>query len=428
MKHAIVGEKGAMRQSRVLIIGGGAAGLTAAIAAARRGASVTLLEGGARVGQKILASGNGRCNLTNLSTSPEAYNHPDFVSPVLDAYTCERVCAFFGEMGLLTRADDEGRVYPATNAAGSVLDVLRMECAHLGVDVRCGFEVVRVVEVPSGGFDATSEDGETLRAEAVVVTTGGACELLGNLGHELIECVPVLGPIQTDAAPIRGLSGVRVKCAATLLGGVADGGAGGEDAGGNAIATERGELLFRDYGVSGIMIFDLSRYLEAGCVISIDFFPDVTQPELESMISQRCDALAWRTAETFFAGMLHDRVARAMLRAAGVSGDTPVTEVPQVRLVALLKDFRLRVLGLADAGQAQVTRGGAAVAEFVPDTMASRRVDGLFAAGEVLDIDGRSGGFNLHWAWASGIMAGESAARAAMTRAAESDGSSRGSA
>lgn len=413
-----------MRQSRVLIIGGGAAGLTAAVAAARLGASVTLLEGGARVGQKILASGNGRCNLTNLSAAPEAYNHPYFVSPALDAYPCERVCAFFGEMGLLTRADDEGRVYPATNAAGSVLDVLRMECAHLGVDVRCGFEVVRVVEVPGGGgFEVTSEDGGTLRAEAVVVTTGGGCELLGNLGHELVERVPVLGPLKTDAAPIRGLSGVRVKCAATLLGGVGDDGTGG-----NAIATERGELLFRDYGVSGIMIFDLSRYLEAGCVISIDFFPDVTQPELESMISQRCDELAWRTAETFFAGMLHDRVARAVLRAAGVSGDTPVADVPQARLVALLKDFRLRVLGLADAGQAQVTRGGAAVAEFVPDTMASRRVDGLFAAGEVLDIDGRSGGFNLHWAWASGIVAGESAARAAMTRAAESDGSSRGSA
>lgn len=412
-----------MAGSRVLIIGGGAAGLSAAIAAARLGVAVTVLEADARVGRKILATGNGRCNLTNLSASPSAFNHPDFVEPILEKYTCEVIRAFFGDMGLLTRADSEGRVYPVTNFAGSVLDVLRLECAHLGVEVLCGFEAVSIsVGSGSSGFEVSSADAVNACGQAAVVTTGGGGSLLADIGHGLVERTPVLGPIRTDVEPIRGLSGVRVRCAATLLTG-----AGEDNTGGDAVATERGELLFRDYGVSGIMIFDLSRYLETGCVISLDFFPEIALEELQAMIAQRCATLGWRTADTLFAGMLHDRLARAILRAGGVTSDAPVEKLPQARLAALLKDFRLRVSGIGDANQAQVTRGGASVQEFDPNAMASRRADGLFAAGEVLDIDGRSGGFNLHWAWASGIAAGQAAARWAMKCDAQDDISPSGS-
>ena len=413
-----------MREPSVLIVGGGAAGLSAAIASARLGAAVTLLEAGPRVGQKILASGNGRCNLTNLSVSPLSFNHPEFVEPVLGAYSSEVVRAFFGDIGLLTRADDEGRVYPVTNFAGSVVDALRLECAQLGVEVRYGFEVAGIsADSRIDRFVVTAADGEAVRSHAVVVTTGGGGSLLADVGHGMVESVPVLGPIRTDTEPIRGLSGVRVRCAATLL-------AGGDDdnADGNVVVTERGELLFRDYGVSGIMIFDLSRYLTPRCVISIDFFPEIAPEEFHAMIVERRIAFEWRTADTFFAGMLHDRVARAILRAAGVSSDTRVGDLPHARLTRLLKDFRLNVTGRGDANQSQVTRGGASVGEFDPNTMASHHMDGLFAAGEVLDIDGRSGGFNLHWAWASGIVAGEAAAQAAVKRVAQDDAPSRGSA
>ncbi|MDZ4180742.1 MAG: aminoacetone oxidase family FAD-binding enzyme [Coriobacteriia bacterium] len=410
-----------MLDSKVLIIGAGAAGLSAAITSARLGAAVTLLERDARVGRKILVSGNGRCNLTNLGASPPAYNRPDFVEPVLSLYPCETIRSFFGEMGLLSRVDAEGRVYPMTNSAASVLDVLRLECARLGVEVHCGFEVERLSRtLDSADFEVLSQDGETIREETVVVTTGGG-PLLADIGHVMVESFPVLGPIKTDTRPIRGLSGVRVRCAATLFAGVGDDGTGGDP-----IATERGELLFRDYGVSGIMVFDLSRYLGNESAISIDFFPDIAPPELQTMISQRCSDLPWLTAETFFTGMLNDRVARALMRDAGITSGTPAEKLPRTRLAALLKDFRLRVLGMGDAGQAQVTRGGASVTEFDPNTMASLRVPGLFAAGEVLDVDGRSGGFNLHWAWASGIVAGEAAARHAMARAEERDVGSRG--
>lgn len=402
-----------MQPPRVVVIGGGASGLVAAIAAARRGAGVVVLEKGARVGRKILATGNGRCNLSNLAVTPSAFNCPDFVEPVLAAVSSAAVDAFFDGLGLLTYADDEGRVYPVTNAANSVLDVLRLECTRFGVEERCEFDVARVSPAcDASGFDIIASGDERLRADAVVIATGGGHSLLADLGHTSVTCVPVLGPLKTERELIRGLSGVRVRCSATLL---------VDDA---PVATERGELLFRDYGVSGIMVFDLSRFFEPGCVLSIDLFPDVAPDELRRMLSERCAALSWRTAETFFEGMLHDRVAQAVLRAARVAPATPVPELPCERLAALLEDFRLNVTGRGDAAQAQVTRGGASVTEFDPRTQQSHLVAGIFAAGEVLDVDGRCGGFNLHWAWASGILAGESAGGYAATQPNADPGSS----
>lgn len=389
-----------MRSPSVVIIGGGAAGLSAAIAAARGGAAVTILEAGARVGRKILASGNGRCNLSNSGVAPEAYNNPEFVQPVLAEHPAATIRTFFGDMGLLISADAEGRVYPVTGYAASVLDAMRLECTHLGVEERCDFEVASLSHTPGIGFEATSRNGECTSADAVIIATGGGDSLLADLGHESIECVPVLGPIKTELEPIRGLSGIRVKCAATLL---------AEDD--SPLATERGELLFRDYGVSGIMIFDLSRYLEQGRTLSIDFFPDVAPRDLSAMISQRAATLSWRTAGTFLDGMLQSRVAQAVLRAAQIDPETPVEQMPTEQLAALLKDFRLPVTGRGDAKQSQVTRGGASTADFDPDSLESHLARGLFAAGEVLDIDGRCGGYNLHWAWASGIVAGQNAAR-----------------
>ncbi len=410
-------ESSANRVFDVAIIGGGAAGLSAAIAAARLGADVVLLEADSRVGRKILASGNGRCNLTNLSVSPAAYNRPEFVAPALSAYPYEAINQFFGSMGLLSAADEEGRVYPVTNAAGSVLDVLRMECARLGVDVRCDYKATGIFRAQgAGGFEVSSAEGMAARARTVVVTTGGGGSLLAGMGHGMAPTTPVLGPMKTDTEPIRGLSGVRVRCAATLLAGI-----GHDDTGGAAVATERGELLFRDYGVSGIMVFELSRYLESDCALSIDLFPDFTALELEAVLERRCAELSWRTLDTLFVGMLHDRVARAVLRAAAIAMDTPLSAVSHRRLAIALKEFRLRIIGTGDAKQAQVTRGGASVDQFDPGTMASRHEEGLFAAGEVLDIDGRSGGFNLHWAWASGIVAGEAACRSVFTRPGDQD-------
>lgn len=392
-----------MGEGRVAIVGGGAAGLVAAIASARAGARVTLVEAGSRVGQKILASGNGRCNLTNTAAAPDAYNAPEFVAPVIAEVPCEAVLAFFGDLGLMTYADDEGRVYPVTNAANSVLDVLRLECAHLGVEERFGYEVARI-ERGGGGFIVRSREGEAIEADAVIVASGGGASVLESLGHAREPLWPALVPLATDTRAIRGLSGVRVRCAGRIL-----------DAEGSTLATERGELLFRDYGVSGIMILDLSRVALPGLTLSLDFFPDTDPAAMERLLAERIERLGWRNAGQFFSGMLHTRIAQAVLRVAEVPLDAPATALDAPSLARLLKDFRLPITGTGDPAQAQVTRGGAVLDGFDPTTMESRRAPGVFAAGEVLDVDGRCGGFNLHWAWASGIVAG----RGAAARAAE---------
>ncbi len=387
-----------MREGRVAIVGGGAAGLCAAISAARAGAHVTLLEAGPRVGRKILASGNGRCNLSNIAVAPEAYNDPGFAAPVLAEVSCEDIRAFFGELGLFTYADDEGRVYPITNAANSVLDVLRLEYAHLGVEERFGFEVARI-ERGGNALLVRSREGEAAEAGAVIVASGGGASALESLGHTRNPLWPALVPLTTDTRSIRGLSGVRVRCAGSVL-----------DSAGAVLATERGELLFRDYGVSGIMVLDLSRVAQPGSTLSLDFFPDVDALAMERLLAERVGNLGWRSAGTFFNGMLHTRVGQAILRAAEVPSGTPGTSLDVSALARLLKDFRLAITGTGDPEQAQVTRGGAALDQFDAATLASRVAPGVFAAGEVLDIDGRCGGFNLHWAWASGIVAGRGAA------------------
>lgn len=405
-----------MSQINVIIIGGGAAGLSAAIAAARLGAAVTILEASPRVGNKILVTGNGRCNLSQRKISPTAYNVADFVSPVLSAFPSSKVVSFFESLGLMTYADEEGRIYPITNNASSVLDVLRLECARLGAEIVCDFRVAEVSPLPNQqGFAALSSTGRQVMGDTVIAATGGGASLLADLGHQAVKCEPVLLPIRTKTEPIRGLSGVRVRCCASIL-------AENFSQDGTKdllpVATERGEILFRDYGVSGIMVFDLSRYLYQGHILSIDFLPDDTLEELTQVLEVRRDSFPSRTAENFLTGMFHTRVAAALLRAARVSPKTPVPEIPCDTLAQVIKNFKLAITGPGDPKQAQVTRGGASVEEFSPETLASQRVTGLFAAGEVLDVDGRCGGYNLHWAWSSGIVAGENAAQFALTHRA----------
>lgn len=400
-----------MSDSQVIVLGGGAAGLSAAIAAARRGACVTVLEAKSRVGSSILVTGNGRCNLSHTPIAAGDYNKPSFVGPILDAHSPEVIATFFANLGLAMYTDDEGRVYPLSNNANSVLDVLRLECARLGVEMVCDFRVAKLGAAADGGFVATSEDGRQVSGESVIVATGGGASLLSSLGHTMVAFEPVLVPLRTETEPIRGLSGVRVRCRASIL-----------RSDGQAVATEQGEMLFRDYGVSGIMVFDLSRHLGQGSTLSIDFLPEVPLADLTSQLVARREAFAERTADVFLTGLFHSRVSTALLRAAHIGAKKPVSEISCENLAQTIKNFTLAVRGAGDPKQAQVTRGGAAVEEFDPRTLESKRVAGVFAAGEVLDIDGRCGGYNLHWAWSSGLVAGESAAMRALSRSGASDG------
>lgn len=371
---------------RVAVIGGGAGGLCAAIAAGRAGADVLLFEQANRVGKKLLKTGNGRCNLSNRNVSPAHYNHPDFVADVLRTYPCEELLAFFASLGLWTVTDGEGRVYPRSDTAASVLDVLRLECAGLGIADRCAEEIASVRE-GRHGFVLTARSGETFTADRVIVATGGGTALLRTLGHKMVPFSPVLCPLKTDTDAIRGLSGLRCACRAELF------------RRGRSVYAESGEVLFRDFGVSGILSLNLSRYALSGDTLSLDLMPELSREELtDRLTAQR--ALRKDSAE-LFTGIFHRRLGEAILRRAESAEPSA--------LAGTVKNYLLSVLGVGDTQHAQVTRGGANTAEFDGRTLESRLVSGLYAVGEALDVDGACGGYNLHWAFASGLCAGRSA-------------------
>ena len=364
----------------VAVIGGGAGGLCAAIAAAENGAGVTIIERNNRVGKKLLKTGNGRCNLSHEGVTPEDYNHPDFVSEVLTEWDNAALLGFFRSLGLYTVRDAEGRCYPLSDTASSVLDVLRLRCAALGVEERCSTEV-RSLGQRRGRWVLRFTEGGEAEFDRVIVSTGGGTQLLKELGHSMIPFSPVLCPLKTELAPIRGLSGLRQRCRVTLW------------RNGRAVYSESGEVLFRDYGLSGIVVLNLSRLARKGDVLSLNLLPDWDEEQVKAMLSER----KGRGSETF-TGVFHRRIGEALLRYASEG----------IPLFTAVTDLRLTVEGCADAANAQVTRGGAAVDEFDRATMESRLHKGLYCIGEALDIDGKCGGYNLHWAFASGLTAGRS--------------------
>ena len=372
---------------RVLVIGGGAGGLCAAIAAARAGARVTILEKANRVGKKILKTGNGRCNLSNLHVAPEGYNHPAFVAPVLTETGCGDLRSFFASLGLWTVADGEGRVYPLSDTATSVLDVLRLECARLGAEEICSAEVTAIRTAKHGYIVSTREQGD-LTADRVIVSSGGGTALLRPLGHPYAPFAPVLCPLKTDSESVRGLTGLRVRGVASLT------------RGGETVHREAGEILFRDFGISGILALNLSRHAVGGDTLSVDLLPDMDRETLtEKLERQR----ALRGRGELLTGVFHRRLGEAILRRAG--SDEPRN------IAGVIKDYRFTILGPGDTQNAQVTRGGAGVDYFDPATLESTLCPGLYAVGEALDIDGQCGGYNLHWAFASGLAAGRSSAK-----------------
>ena len=394
----------------ILIIGGGAAGLMAAVCAKERDASarVTVLEAGERVGKKLLSTGNGRCNLTNVGARAEDYAPAD-VRGVLEQEPPRRVMERFERMGLTFRQEGEGRVYPASDAASSVLDTLRLTAAHLGVAEVVGFCAEQVMRGRKG-FTVRAQDGRSMRGDRVILTCGGQAaskftgyDLAGALGHTVTALRPGLLPVKTDGAGIRGLNGVRCRCAAVLL----------RD--GKAVRREEGEVLFKDFGLSGIAVFQLTREMARGrgnYEIELDLLPQMEDAQAEEFVLRRAEALGWRGTDAFLLGMFHKNVAANLLKLAGI-GPGCVGEVPAAqlrKLARLMKHWRHAVTGVQGFQSAQVTVGGVPLGEVEGRTLESRVCPGLYLAGEVLDVDGPCGGYNLQWAWASGAVAGSNAA------------------
>ena len=401
---------------RVAVVGGGASGMTAAIAAAESGADVLLLERQARLGRKLAATGNGRCNLTNLHAAPEHYHgeERDFCAFALQREEPGVTLRRFRQMGLLTVSEEDGRVYPMSDSAGSVVDVLRFTLDALGVRQACGSSVESVRRRAEGFVLRTAS--EELTADRLIVACGGQAggklggtgdgyRLLESLGHSCTRLVPSLVQLRTEGNLTRSLKGVRTQAGIRVL------------RGGRTVREIPGEVQFTEYGLSGPGIFAVSRTAGQGgdTVIALDLFPDLPLRELEELLRCRVGTRPELTLDDLFTGTIQNRLGRTVVRAAGLSGTAKLAGLDgEVRLLARkAKRFEFRVTGDLGFDQAQVTAGGIRTEEFHPETLESRLCPGLYACGEVLDIDGDCGGYNLQWAWASGRLAGESAGRAA---------------
>jgi len=405
------------------IIGGGAAGLAAAIAAGERARSlgrelgVVVYEADERVGRSILATGNGRCNFSNAHIDVQQYYNAPFAGEVFDAlaarFGSDYVHEFFASLGLAWREEADGRQYPLANKASVVVDVLRAAAAEYGVREECESYVAAIDAPREQGkpFTLRMQDGRFERADAVIVACGGrAIAALDICGVTCSPLHPVLGPLRVSAQDIlltRELDNIRVRCAVTL--------ARREGAVITRMATETGELMFRKYGVSGICVFNLSRFAEPGDVLRIDFLNVGGAEQGEALLAQRRERLAHRfadgvTYEMVLRGLLLPRVYEAVLKSAEIAPKSPFGPFDAAHLARLLTAFPLEVAGIADPDISQVRRGGFPVGTFDPATLQAFSIPGLFAAGEALDVDGPCGGYNLHWAWSSGILAGYSAA------------------
>ncbi|MBQ7455956.1 MAG: aminoacetone oxidase family FAD-binding enzyme [Clostridia bacterium] len=389
----------------VLILGGGASGLAAAVVAARRGKQVTLLERGERVGRKLLATGNGRCNLANLG-APVYFGDAAFAMQVLEHMPVSDVLRFFEGIGLPTRADAAGRVYPACNQAAAVLDVLRAQLTALNVRVETGTEAQALVKEADGWLVKTNRG--PFRASSVLVCCGGmaapklggvnAYGLLTALGCRLVPPAPALAPLETEKAPLKGLSGLRLPAALTLCDGA------------RPVARTRGEALFADYGVSGVCAMQLAR--DAGALLQkkreawlrVDFSPAMgigdapMGREDPSTDSEEAVRAFLRGRENLPGGPLLGALPRVLREKLAPA---PAKDLPR-----MLSAYPLRVTGVRGFDQAQVTQGGIDPRDFDPATLQHRALPGLFACGEVLNVDGDCGGFNLQFAFATGILAG----------------------
>lgn len=396
---------------KVIIIGGGASGMMAALTAAEdRENKVIVLERQQRVGRKLLSTGNGRCNLTNIYAEGKNYHgeQADFALPALNAFPPEKVLEYFHSLGLLTVTEPSGRVYPLSDSANSVLDVLRFAMARAGVELRTSCTVTGIARDRNGGYQVCTDTG-SLDADRLIVACGGAAgaklggvmdgyELLKPLGHKRTKLLPSLVQLICEGDFTRSLKGVRCDCALKLTGGEYE-------------AESAGELQFTENGISGPASFEISRaaaFAGQG-EIHIDFLRKYSLSDVENLLKVRCVSYPMLEAGELLTGMLHNRLGRMLVKFSGISAGEQLKNLSTdsiKKISALCKDFVLKLKGTEGFDKAQVTAGGIKTSGFNPQTMESWFMPGLFLCGELLDIDGDCGGFNLQWAWASGRLAG----------------------
>lgn len=440
----------------VVIIGGGASGLMAAVTAAHKGACVTIIEHKDKVGKKLLMTGNGKCNLTNMSDIHGKYygDNIERIYAILESFPADASRTFFQQIGLYTKEKRDGGVYPVSEQAVSVLDVLKTECRHCGVQIMTDTEVLDIIPEKNGGTlrietaikemvsDNKGKKGNSSKktaAKMVVIGTkkrklhydnliiaaggqaaavsgsdGSGYRLAKRLGHSLIKPLPALVQLQCEGDFFKLIAGVRAQAALTLF------------VNNELQAREEGELQLTDYGISGIPVFQFSRIAskvlyeqQIGMrqtkkdlvTVKIDFLTYLSQPDIEELVKGR-SRFCHKTVEEFLGGMVHKKLASLICGMYNWTEKTTLEQLSDVELktcMEKLKNFKVVVTATNSYDSAQVCCGGIPLDE-IKNSMESKKCPHIYFAGEILDCDGICGGYNLQWAWTTGRIAGEEAA------------------
>jgi hypothetical protein len=409
-----------VRKKQVIVVGGGAAGMIAAISARRSGAEIIILERNPRVGKKLLATGNGRCNFTNINTGIDCYHgkNPKFACSALANFTINDTIRFFEKLGIQHKVEESGKVFPMSDQASSVLDVLLYELNELGVNIVCN-ALVKDIKRQNHKFIIHLENGQVYAGDRVIITAGGKAmpssgsdgrgyDLAVNLGHTTTDIFPSLVQLMLEGTSFKRINGVKFVGTAQII------------YQNKSIAKDRGDILFANYGVSGPPILQISRkageLLNEGkeAQLKISLIDTISKEELSNLIYRRLQIAPKKPVDFSLVGLINKRLIPVVLAEAGI-GDIklPVATLSakdREAIVDILTDWRFKIRGTKSWPSAQVTAGGLDTRDINQKTMESKLIPGLFFAGEIIDIDGMCGGFNLQWAWSSGYIAGQYAA------------------
>ena len=401
----------------VTVIGGGAAGMMAAITSAREGARVTILEHKERIGKKILSTGNGRCNFTNTYQTPACYrsDNRDFAWNIIQKFNVEKTISFFKELGIYPK-DRNGYLYPYSDQAAAILEVLQIEVAKLDICVMTEINVLDIQPVKKGIRITT--DKKTITADSVILACGSkAAPVTGSdgsgyqlaklFGHRIVPVLPALVQLRCAEKFYKSISGVRVQGTVEIY---------ADDI---FLASDTGEIQLTNYGISGIPVFQVSRYAakalykKQSVTAVLNFMPDMNKDEFLLFLQERITLCPYKTLDEFFTGVFPKKLCELWIRLSRLPKEMRVSDLSGEqleKLVLLIQHLRTHITETNSFEQAQICCGGVDTTEINPDTLESNYVPGIYFAGELLDVDGICGGYNLQWAWSSGFVAGKEAA------------------
>jgi predicted Rossmann fold flavoprotein len=402
-----------MENKEWIIIGAGAAGLAAAITLGRAGQQVTLLEQNSKIGKKILVSGNGKCNITNRHIDPVCFHsqNPTFVEKVLEGYAFDAVEKFFTSIGLELVEGKEGKMFPLSLQASSVVALLEYEAKRVGVEMICDCTVTNI-DKKSDTFTLETTQGKKTCQQLILASGSPAAPQLGGsnsgyafatkMGHTLIPRHPSLVQLCSEETWVKACAGVKVAGIAKLY------------ANGEYITEKKGDLLFTNYGISGLAILDLSREVSTRlanfdyCELSLDLMPEMSKEKLTNLLLGRVQKGSEKPLALWLQGIINKKLISIILEQSKckIKEESGLNRKEINRLVHTIKNLKLSINDTKGFKGAEVATGGIDTTEVNPQMMESKRISNLFFAGEILDVDGDRGGFNFHFAWVCGLRVG----------------------